>query len=122
LYNTGSSKGLYSNFIMKKLQQNSTGEYIVDNNPVTPVLVRGPYLYNQDVINGKYLPEKEVLKRVIAEVKKCGIDLEKIANSYTFSSGIVRVARNDQNKKPILAEEKRLEVISFYRSTPKGLN
>ncbi|MEK6859534.1 MAG: hypothetical protein AABX54_01840 [Nanoarchaeota archaeon] len=107
---------------MQKLKQNSTGEYTLDNNPVTPVLVRGPYLYHQDIVDGKSLAEEEVLRRVIAEVRNCGIDLERIANSYTFSTGIVRVARTDETGKPIKAEEKRLDIVSFYRSTPKGLN
>jgi hypothetical protein len=107
---------------MEKLKQNSLGEYTIDNNPVTPVLVRGPYLNNYDIVNGQIFSEEEILGRIIIEVRKSGIDLEKIANSYTFAGCTVRVARTDSNGKTIQAEEKRMDVVSFYRSFPKGLN
>jgi hypothetical protein len=107
---------------MKKLQQNCTGEYTIDNNPVTPILVRGPYLNQYDLVDGKIYTEEQVIKAVIAEIKKSGIDLEKIANSYTSAGCTISVARTNKDGKPVKSKEKRMEIFSFYKSSPKGLN
>ena len=105
-----------------KLKQNSSGEYTRDNHPVTPVLVSGPYFNSYDIVNGKLFSDDEVVRGVILGLKESGINLEKLADSYTSAGCIVRVARIDRTGKPIMPEEKRMDVISFYKSIPKGLN